>query len=212
MRCHDTVMPFFNDEDFVELETPSVERPKLPAWIQPPSEELPVRLPDARVLYRRDSLAVVLKGIEAYQEGVQIDLLVLASRSSTIDDAEWDAIIDEFHAVHRGRRRISAGLRLGMRRSDGLRAVAGLRGLWSFQSDAEPPSISLVASHQGGGGDDQVFRQELGAWLWPLPTPGELELFYAWPELAIPEGSTTLDANAIIGAAARAQPIWADVR
>ena len=205
-------MPFFNDEDFVELETPSVERPKRPAWLQPPAEELPVRLPDARVLYRRDSLAVVLKGIEAYREGVQIDLLVLACRSSTIDDAEWDAIIDEFHGVHRGRRRTPAGLRLGVRRSDGLRAVAGLRGLWSFQSDAEQPSISLVAGHQGGGGDDQVFRQELGAWLWPLPTSGELELFYAWPELAIPEGSTTLDADAIIAAAARAQPIWPDVR
>lgn len=122
-------MAFFNDDDFTPPEAPASQRPTTPPWLEPPADELPVRLPDARVLYRRDSLAILLKGIEVYREGAQIDR-----------------------------------------------------------------------------------RSEVAAWLWPLPSPGELELFYAWPELAIPEGSVRLDADAIAAAAERAQPIWPPAR
>lgn len=44
--------------------------------------------------------------------------------------------------------------------------------------------------------------------LQPLPAPGPLAVYLAWPRLAVPETRVELEATAVVEAAARVRPLW----
>jgi hypothetical protein len=82
----------------------------------------------------------------------------------------------------------------GLRFSDGTR----YRNL-----DAKGSSEHLGNLRGGGGG----FTGYHEFWA-PLPTPGELEVWVAWPAAQIQESQTLLDATLICDTAAALQPSW----
>lgn len=61
-----------------------------------------------------------------------------------------------------------------------------------------------LRSLRGGGG---CLTGHHDFWV-PLPTPGELEIWVAWPAAGIPETRTPLDASLIRGTAAALTPPW----
>ncbi len=65
------------------------------------------------------------------------------------------------------------------------------------------------AGHLGGlQGGSRSFTGYRDIWA-PLPTPGELEVWVAWPAAQIPETRTLLDASLIRETAAGLRPPWA---
>ena len=45
-------------------------------------------------------------------------------------------------------------------------------------------------------------------WTWPLPPAGPLELVCEWPAFGIAESRAVIDAQIILGAAARSIQLW----
>jgi hypothetical protein len=82
----------------------------------------------------------------------------------------------------------------GLQFSDGTR----YRNLDERGSPGHLPSL------RGGGGG---FTGEHDFWA-PLPTPGELEVWVAWPAAQLPETQTLLDAAQIRATAAALRPPW----
>jgi hypothetical protein len=61
----------------------------------------------------------------------------------------------------------------------------------------------------GGTGARAITNSyELTYWVQPLPPPGELLFACEWPQRQIPLTTTTIDADVILAAAARAQELW----
>jgi hypothetical protein len=58
----------------------------------------------------------------------------------------------------------------------------------------------------GGGGGMGAFH--FGAWVFPLPPDGPLEIFVALPAEGMDEASVTLDGAAVRAAAQLAHVIW----
>jgi len=71
--------------------------------------------------------------------------------------------------------------------------------------DQDPPPGPVMFSGGGGGGGGQWRQTE---WVWPLPPSGPLTFVCEWPAAQIPLTRTTLDAQAILDAAARAEIIF----
>ena len=100
-------------------------------------------------------------------------------------------------------------LRFGLQFSDG-RKVTNV-GLSPFpahmdeDSEEKPPRGPTMMQHGGGGGGTSY---EQTYWVQPLPPPGELLFACEWPLRQIPLTTTTIDADVILAAAARAQQLW----
>jgi hypothetical protein len=95
---------------------------------------------------------------------------------------------------------------IGMQFSDG-QAVTNVRiGEWRPRAQPHPDAPYLHCS--GGGGDNRTASVQL--FLSPLPPPGPVAVYAAWPSMGIAETRHDLDATAIVAAAARAVVLWPD--
>jgi hypothetical protein len=94
-------------------------------------------------------------------------------------------------------------LRLAVQFADGSTAT----NITPVSQDLNTPPHGPVMQAQGGGGGAGNWRQSL--WIWPLPPPGSLSFICEWPALEIPVSRHQIDAQQILGTAARAQTIFA---
>lgn len=89
-------------------------------------------------------------------------------------------------------------MRFGVQFADGSKATNIERLAW-LGSD-EPAKTPIMMPTGGGGG--------VSYWIWPLPQPGQLRFVCEWPSEAIAEQHLELDAEAVLEASARVEPIW----
>jgi hypothetical protein len=82
----------------------------------------------------------------------------------------------------------------GLRFSDGTR-------LRNLDARGNPGPLGSPLGSGGGFTGSHVF------WA-PLPSPGELEIWVAWPATEIPETRTALDGSRVIDTAAAETPLW----
>lgn len=167
-------------------EPPDPRPPRQPPWIAPPRNELPVGVPAELLLGRSADAAVALGGIRVFSTGFELTLSAVARGA---------AAREAFSPGRRGRH----GVRFGLRCADGTTAEAE-------RGRPPRPDEARTLIGRGGGGDGSSWHA--GYWVWPLPSPGEIELFCLWEEVGIPETRSVLDAGPILDAAARVEQLW----
>ena len=101
-------------------------------------------------------------------------------------------------------------MRIGVRFADGR--VGGRGGARAFPGapgipkDEHGVPTEPIVGFSGGGGSAGGWQ--FGAWVFPLPPDGPLEIFVAPPPPAVGEFRAVLDGTAVRTAAERARVIW----
>lgn len=160
------------------------------------------------VIARTDEVAVCVSRLAAYTTGFEFELRTLAAPRR--HDLELDPML---FGPHRHRLRKPGGqdalaeemLRFGVQFADGGKAT----NTGGFHHGEDPPPGPTMHSGGGGGGGGDWRQSE---WVWPLPPPGAVAFVCEWPAARIPLSRVEIDAQVILDAAARAQPIFPDDR
>ncbi len=182
---------------------PPAPRHEPPPWSGAPRGVLPGVIALELLLGRSDRGAVAITRLAGYPAGFQFDLVAMTAPGF---EEDLDPMLFGPYGHHR-RRGGSGGwpddmLRLGVQFADGGRAtnVGG-----HHHGFGEPP-IGPVMHGGGGGGGGGDWHQSM--WVWPLPPPGRLSFVCEWPAVGIEQSRTEIDAQLVLDAAARAQPIF----
>lgn len=167
------------------------------SWEDPTAPHAPVPLPYTQVVAKTDDVAILISGMYAYPDGVEIKVDTFTRGVG----AEWfrggfypgtGDVPDDF-------------LRVGVAYSDGRKAT-NLEFPWNRKKSKEAPTCGI--EDHGGGGSDQ--HQEHSYWCWPLPTDGQFKIVFEWPGFHIAVTEITLDGAEIRQAGESSQPVWAD--
>jgi len=196
-------MPFF-DPLPDEPEPPPPRQRRMPAWMWPPEAEvLPAVVPLELALVRSDQQVIWIAAAEVYPEGMAFSVLMCGRRDAP-EGVETGSGTWRFGVQFSDGRKATVDGVGGISRGRGVRATAVSAALDPFQA---PPAGPILRA-RGGGGSRSAWRQQY--WLWPLPPPGDLLFACEWPDLHIEFSSTTVEADLILTAAARARPMWPD--
>ncbi len=167
-----------------------------PPWFGPPDGVLPTPLLARAVVVRTDKVLLTMDHFSVFPAGVQFTINLSVRPPASIHDMPW-----ELHG-----RNASADdpefLRLGIAFSDGS-TWTNLPG--PFPSFDEEPTGPVVISQGGGGGENSWSMDQ---WLWPIPPPGDLTIYAAWPAYGVDETSIVIDATPFAAAAKAAEQIW----
>jgi hypothetical protein len=176
---------------------------RLPWWVVPP-EEVGCYVETRRVLARTAESAVVLTDTVAYRPGFMLGADVLRRSGDAID-----ALGTTFD-VQVGLIDVEKLLTVTVEFSDGRTASnADFVRLEDVGRELSDPTADELRLHEGGGGGNGVQRR-VEWWVTPLPTPGPLAITLTWSALGNESFRTELDAQPIIEAGLRSQPIWPD--
>ncbi|MEU0793171.1 hypothetical protein ABZ342_24115 [Amycolatopsis sp. NPDC005961] len=146
----------------------------------PPEDVLGCPVPIARFVARTELAVVALQHVVAYPGGCSLHLH-LSVRRGSLDAVTWEGIA----ASHAGGFPGPADDGLQFRVSEG----------------------SLVEVGGGASYDDRRYRGDRQLWLSPLPA-GPFEFSVEWRKVGLARTATTIDGQAIVEAAARAEPYW----
>jgi hypothetical protein len=184
------------------------EEQKRPRWFGPPEEELGVVIPQSIVLARSERAVVALSHALVYSMGVAFDFV---AQARGLARTEANRVLHEQHMFEE-KDLPDALLRIGFELADGSR-VSNLGGWGAHRTlmspDAEPEGPILIPYAGGGGGSTggQVTMQP-GYWLWPLPTPGPLQISCEWPLVDIALTTVEIDVTPLVDAAQQARSLW----
>jgi hypothetical protein len=170
-----------------------------PPWLAPPERELGIVLVVERDLARTEAAVVSVRSVTVHSTGFSV-ATVAARRPRRRTPGELEALSGHWHP-HFGGEPPADLVRLGVQLADGRTAT----NVDPFPCFEEAPERTVLMAGGRGGGLD---RQDLSLWIWPLPPPGRLELVCEWPAERIPVSRIGLDAEEILDAAARVEPLW----
>lgn len=160
----------------------------------PPHDEVGVLVLASFVLARTDEVAVAVRGVTAYSDGLVLAVVVLFADEQKSEDLAWS--LQDFG-------RSPGRFRLGCADAAGRRATTGK----SDSPDVETP---------GDGAPQLVLLTSVAHplawyaqyWLHPLPAPGPLSLGCQWPDRRLAETLVQLDADPLLTAAHSSRPVW----
>ena len=169
-------------------------RPPQPPWMGPPRNEVGVAAGIRLGKVHEDRIAISVVDVVAYTSGFEVDV-----RANLRETERRPARPTQD----------SRGLRFGVLFSDGRKGTTGAHGAgaagWAVTAGGQAPAGPLVLP-RGGSGGDEGWRQTY--WVWPLPPAGRLTLAVQWLAAGVPEVLFEVDAEQIVSAAARSQPLW----
>jgi hypothetical protein len=98
--------------------------------------------------------------------------------------------------------------RVGVRFANGQTAgrSPGFGGGGGLRKDKDGVPTEPFVGMTGGGGGGTGWR--FGAWVYPLPPDGPLEIFVGLPAAGLEEASITVDGSAVRAASERALVVW----
>jgi hypothetical protein len=148
------------------------------------------------VLQQTEDMVVALTHLDVFSNGFRINLVVLLDPSR----------VQELQArAPRGPRMLMP--RIGVRFADGrVGGRSAMRGRLDVPKDEQGLPTQPFVGYGGGGGGTGGWR--FGAWVYPLPPEGPLEIFVALPGADTHEISTVVEGSAVRAATARARVIW----
>ena len=177
---------------------PEQPRPPRQPWAGSPDHVIGGSVPGDILVARTDDVAIIVRHLIAYPEGLEFSLDV-HRRVHEWNDPFEDAM--PFRMGRRTRGMPDEILRFGVEFSDGRKATT-LDG-WEGHR-GEPASPRLIP--RGGGGGGTRWMQEY--WLWPLPPAGPLAFVCEWPAQGVELTRAEIDAGSVIEAAGRAEVLW----
>lgn len=186
-------MSFF--EPLPPSQPPSERRWSAPIWDRPSEGTLPATLAVDALLSHEENAVVAISHLDVFPNGFRINVVILVNPHRQPDIQT---------RMHRGPMQ---GVRVGVRFADGR--VGGRdvrRGYLDVPKDSDGIPTEPFVGFGGGGGGSGGWR--FGAWVFPLPPDGPLEIFVALPPPATGEVSTVIDGSAVRAAAERAQVFW----
>jgi hypothetical protein len=174
---------------------PSERQWSPPAWDRPSEGTLPATLAVNALLGEEDRAVVAIPSLDVYPNGFRVNVEILINPRHA---HEIQAI------MHRPR---IGMVRIGVRFADGRVGGQGLaQGRHGLAKDEEGFPTQPFVGFGGGGGGSGGWR--FGAWVYPLPPDGPLEIFVALPEPANSEYRTVIDGSEVRAAAEHAKVIW----
>jgi hypothetical protein len=174
---------------------PSERRWSPPAWDRPSEGTLPATVAVDALLSQDENAVVAVPHLDVFPNGFRINVVILLNPHRAQDIQA---------RIHRGPMGM---LRIGVRFADGR--VGGRdvrRGSFDMPKDDQGVPTQPFVGFGGGGGGPGGWR--FGAWVYPLPPDGPLEIFVALPPPATGETSTVVDGSAVRAAAERARVFW----
>jgi hypothetical protein len=147
------------------------------------------------VLSQDDNAVVSITHLDVYPNGFLINVAILLNPHKAADIQS---------RVHRGPMGM---VRIGVRFADGR--LGGRSGTFDVpRDDLGIPTQPTVRPSGGGAGGGGSGGWKFGAWVFPLPPDGPLEIFVAVPPPATGETSAMADGSAVRAAAEKARVIW----
>ncbi len=173
-------------------------------WAEaPPEWALPVTVAGDLALVRQGGVLVSVGAVCAYTVGFEFYLTFGFDRSQA---AGWRAGVP-------GDQLLSFHVRTPQERKSATRIVVGFADgavADSVMTRVSPgePVLQFAGGDSGIGSYLSVLRAESRWWVSPLPPPGPVEFRIFLHGAAEPDGTASMDASAILEAAARSQVLW----
>jgi hypothetical protein len=145
------------------------------------------------VLARSSDVAVAVRGITAYSDGLLLHVTVLFADEQKREQLDWSL---QQYSRSPGR------FRLGVELPGGARAITGSSDAPPVESPTTSAVLTLLSSNAG------ALQWQGDYWLWPLPEEGPLVVGCRWPDRAIDETLVSLDTTPLRAAAATSGPVW----
>ena len=197
-----------------------------PRWDRPSEGTLPVTFAVSQLFGRTVNAAFALDHLRVYPNGFQLVVTVIANprlppelhmggfASFSLMATAKTTSADEDKPnppPPPPRIRLRGGMldmapRLGIRFSNGQSAGSAPQSMFEVAKDEEGVPTQPVIVGGGGGGGGGHFRFEY--WVFPLPTPGRLEVFAEWPLAGMEETSVVISGDDVLDASRRAIILW----
>ena len=163
-----------------------------PGWDRPSEGTLPATLSLDAILGQEELGVVAIPSFDVYPNGFRVNGLILFNPRR----------VQEVQAILHPPRGM---VRVGVRFADG-RVGRPEFGRGTLPKDEQGVPTQPYVGFAGGGGGSGGWK--FGAWVYPLPPDGPLEVFVALPDPSNNEYSTMVEGSAVREAAQRARVIW----
>jgi hypothetical protein len=177
---------------------PTLRRIRRPVWSGPLDNELGVAVPLQLEVARTERVALAVVGVVAFSRGFSFRFTIRRR-------VDGDAHDYPFHHFHHPAGMESDALKFGIEFADGSKATTLGR----------PPSKNAFDETQGpvlspGGGGGGPRSYDVSMWVWPLPPAGPLAFVCEWIAAGVVLTRHEIEAQAILDAAVRSEPLWPD--
>jgi hypothetical protein len=159
----------------------------------PAQDEIGVLAMSGFLLARSSDVAVAVRGITAYSDGLLLHVGVLFADEQKREQLDWSL---QEHSRSPGR------FRFGVAMPDGTKATTGAGDAPALDTPDRDAVITLMDSSSG------PLRWQGDYWLWPLPPGGAMVVGCRWPDRAIDEALVSVDTGSLLKAAATSKPVW----
>jgi hypothetical protein len=153
------------------------------------------------MIHRSDDVVVELEHRRVYPNGFTINLFILTNPHRGHGVASYTVLGGA--GPDPGRRFPRIGIRFADGRTAGREAT--FPGYLDVAKDERIPTEPILTMSGGGGGSHGY---HLGAWVFPLPPDGPIEVYVSLPAADVSESKVVLDGAVVRSAAERARVIW----
>lgn len=161
--------------------------------VGPSQDEVGVLAMSSFTIARSSDVAVAVRGITAYSDGLMMHVVVLFADEQKREQLDWS--LQEYS-------RSPGRFRLGVELPSGVRATTGTGDAPPLESPTTGAVLTLQSSTSG------PLRWQGDYWLWPLPDEGSMVVGCRWPDRAIDESLVAIDTGPLRGAAGTSGPVW----
>ena len=159
----------------------------------PAQDEVGVLAMSSFTLARSSDVAVAIRGITAYSDGLMLHAAVLFADEQKREALDWS--LQEYS-------RSPGRFRLGIELPNGLKATTGTGDAPPLETPESGAVLILQSSTAG------PLQWQGDYWLWPLPHEGSMVVGCRWPDRAIEECLVAVDTEPLRHAATTIKPIW----
>ena len=159
----------------------------------PAQDEVGVLAMSSFTLARSSDVAVAIRGITAYSDGLVLHAMVLFADEQKREALDWS--LQEYG-------RSPGRFRLGVELPGGVKATTGTKDTPPLDSADASAVLMLLESTAG------ALQWQGDYWLWPLPREGSMIVGCRWPDRAIEENLVAVDTEPLRHAAGTIRPIW----
>lgn len=161
--------------------------------VGPAQDEVGVLAMSSFLLARSADVAVAVRGITAFSDGLLVHVVVLFADEQKREQLDWS--LQEYS-------RSPGRFRLGVELPDGMRATTGTGDAPPLESPGTGAVLTLQSATAG------PLQWQGDYWLWPLPQEGSMIIGCRWPDRAIDESLVSIDTDALRAASAAIRPVW----